>query len=351
MGTNLLENKKNYLIVGRAATGIYLILESLGISGKKVLFPANICYAAIYPAVYAGNQPAFCDVDAASGNLTLDLVYKKVEEETDVAALVLPHMYGNPVKEIAAIKAFCAKNNILLIEDCAAAMGASIAGEQVGQFGDYVIYSTGYAKTIELGFGGIVASDCDLQKMERLYRQLPGYSEESEYNQAFFSKLYRLIRNDKQQTIAPFLYRGLYENVKDIYIYQISSEKDDEIKTALLRLEKEVAIRRENYQLYNELLNENGYIEKYVFEEGAVPWRYNLFVTKKRKEFISYILEQGLPISDWYPDVTEIFGVKGELPNTRSMEEKIINFPLNIEQEEIRKICYAVNTFFEEKEV
>lgn len=347
MKKEILCMKKHHIVVSRAATGIYLILKSLGIEGKKILFPANICYAAIYPAVYAGNEPVFCDVDAESGNLTFAFIEEIVNKTSGIAALVLPHMYGNPVQEINEIKDFCAKQEILLIEDCASAMGASVNGKMTGSFGDYVIYSTGYAKTVEVGFGGIVASDHNLDEMEKMYRQLPMQSEQSEWNQEFFSKLYRLIRNEKKQTLAPFLYQGLYENVKDMYIYQIKPEKENQIRDALLRLEEEIRIHRENCRLYHQLIKENAYIRKYTFEEGAVPWRYNFFVLENRKEFIAYCLEKGLPISDWYPDVTELFGATEVFSNTRSMEEKIINFPLNIDKEKIQMICSTVNAFFE----
>ena len=132
-----------------------------------------------------------------------------------------------------------------------------------------------------------------------------------------------------------------------MYVYRIEPEKENVIRDALLRLEDEIIIRRENYKLYHQLIKENHCIKKYEFTEGAVPWRYNLFVLANRKELIAYSLEKKLPISDWYPDVTEIFGVTEIFPNTKSMEEKIINFPLNIDREKIQMICSTVNAFFE----
>ena len=258
-------------------------------------------------------------------------------------------MYGNPVKEIREIKEFCKEHDILLIEDCASAMGAFVGKEQVGTFGDYVIYSTGYAKTIELGYGGIVASDYELDKMKALYQEIPMLTEESEQNQAFFSKLYRLIRNHKEQTLSRFLYQGLYHNVKDMYIYRIEEEKEDSIKMGLQELETVVNTRRENYELYRSLIVGNEFLEEYEFEEGAVPWRYNLFVLIEREAFIEYLLEHKVPVSDWYPDVTDIFGIEEVFPNTKSMEEKLINFPLNVEKEEIQRICHIINTFFKNR--
>ena len=60
--TNL---RKNNLFVGRAATAIYLVLNTL-IKNKEVILPSNICYAAVYPVIYSGNKPIFVDVNKKS---------------------------------------------------------------------------------------------------------------------------------------------------------------------------------------------------------------------------------------------------------------------------------------------
>ena len=71
--------RKNTLFVGRAATAIYLILDTL-MKEKEVILPANICYAAAYPIIYSGNIPIFVDVDAKTGNSTYKEIIKKVNE-------------------------------------------------------------------------------------------------------------------------------------------------------------------------------------------------------------------------------------------------------------------------------
>ena len=91
---NILSLRKNYMCVSRAATGLYLIFQQENICNKKVLYPANICYAAIYPSVYTNNLPVFCDVDYFTGNVTYDVVKKYIDK---VDVMVLPRMYGNPI--------------------------------------------------------------------------------------------------------------------------------------------------------------------------------------------------------------------------------------------------------------
>ena len=72
--TNL---RKNSLFVGRAATAIYLVLNTL-MKDKEVIVPSNICYAAVYPIIYSKNMPVFVDIDKKTGNSTYEEIIKKV---------------------------------------------------------------------------------------------------------------------------------------------------------------------------------------------------------------------------------------------------------------------------------
>ena len=150
-------NKKHGLTVGRAAVGIYLALMQEGIRDKEVLVPANVCYAAVFPIILSGNRPLFCDVESTSGNLSCAKVLDRITDDT--AAVVLPHMYGNPIKDIEIIATNLRGRGIIVIEDCASALGATVNGRACGDFGDYSVFSFGHSKTLDLGGGGMLFSD------------------------------------------------------------------------------------------------------------------------------------------------------------------------------------------------
>ncbi|MGN0596120.1 MAG: DegT/DnrJ/EryC1/StrS family aminotransferase [Ruminiclostridium sp.] len=337
-----LELKKNHLIVSRAATAIYLILKSQKIYKQKILVPANICYAAVYPIIYSGNYPVFCDADADSGNVTYEHISKKI---CDIAAVILPHMYGNPIQDIKDICNLCRKKSVLIIEDCASSMGAETPDGPCGSFGDYVLYSMGYSKTIDLGYGGILASDYDLSMIEAMYKKLPLKTEDDEENEAFFSKQYRLIRNSRKQTISKYIWNALYDNLQTVFVHRMTIS-EEKIITELDKLEAVISQRRTDEALYSAFLSKNAFITDYAFSKGAVPWRYCFFVPPEKKDsIVSYCLEKKLPVSDWYPDVTSIFNYSGSFEGIRQMEEKILNFPLLIGKEKIDQICSNLNNF------
>jgi dTDP-4-amino-4,6-dideoxygalactose transaminase len=57
-----------------------------------------------------------------------------------VRAIALPHLCGNPY-DLDAVTMFAAFNNLLLVEDCREAAGASFGGRPVGCFGQFATAS------------------------------------------------------------------------------------------------------------------------------------------------------------------------------------------------------------------
>ena len=324
---------RSVVVVGRASTGIYLILSTYPLQKPSVLVPANLCYAGIYPALYAGKKVCFCDVNPVTGNVTPETFAAGCGE--DVSAAIVPHMYGQPVAGLEKIAAFCRQRQILLIEDCAASMGAYSDAYALGYVGDYTIYSTGYAKTLDLGGGGLVcASRQPLEPIADLEKALPVQSHRAEQDSAFFSKLYRFLRNEASDTdLEKWIYKSVPEWMKSSFLYSISDEKKRWILDRLSQLEDVVAARQTAFQEYarkwDHTFTSSAYIRRYPFSKGAVPWRWNIFAERDLKQaVIAACLEKRLPVSDWYPVVTPMFQSENIYQGASWHEERILNFPL-----------------------
>lgn len=328
----------NSLITARAGVSIFLVLDKYFKNGE-VAVPANLCYAGIYPVIYSGNTPVFADVSAKDGNVTLQK-FKEALTENTVAAIV-PHMYGNPVAEMPEIAELCRKNGILLIEDCASAMGAT-AQYDLGNMGDYTVYSTGYSKTVDLGMGGLLYSKKhDVMSFSKAEKSLPEFAEADKRNEALFSRIYRLLRNEGNgMPLESAIYKEIPKACKNMFLHRISAEDSERIKVQLNVLPEIIKKRRECQQRYEKNL-ENANIEIYNYSSGAVPWRFNFFVDEaNRKKIIYECLKNQLPISDWYPCVTNMFGVPTEsFVGAKKHENTVLNFPIPISDTETDEIC------------
>lgn len=330
--------------ISRAATGIFLILKTQikDRKNKFVLVPANICYAAVLPIIYCGLNVRFCDVDPITGNATLNSFSKSYND--DVVAAIIPHMYGNPVADLNSIASFCKKNNVLLIEDCASAMGAVSSNYELGSQGDFTVYSMGYSKTVDLGYGGIIATTKDLSAIITEERELPFYTGTSP-ELSTFSKLYRILRNNNYTSgFESAIYSVFPKAVKNELLCRIDYNQREYLINGLKTLHAIIEKRKSDLLIYQ---NQLGRFKEcfYPFSKGSVPWRFCMLLSKELKsKAISECLKNGLPVSDWYPRVTSVFGNTEEFSGAKLHEERIINFPLLISESNINEICKTLNT-------
>ncbi len=332
-------SKRNAVLAGRGAAAIYAILRS-NMKGKKVLLPCNICYAAVYPVIFSGNIPVFCDIAPdGSGNVNISVIEAALMRD-DISAAVIPHMFGNPVADIEMTARLFKERGILFIEDCASAMGAEVSGKKTGDFGDYAVFSTGYSKTVDIGNGGLVMSDRDLSDIQGILDSLPLFTDEVEANNAQFSSKYRKYRNNINDiSVSDDFLRYCAEYPEGNFLYRLDEPFYESLSKAVADINGVYELRCSKLQKYESLIAYSEVYQRYDYNDGAVPWRFNLFVSEKyRAEIIRRLLSERVPVSDWYPVVTELFSVKNTFENGAALERRILNFPLLIPDEEIGRI-------------
>ncbi len=122
----------------------------LDVRRLNVGVPAYTCHVVLDAVKKAGCNPIFYD-----SGVVVDIVdIRKIIKNVDV--LILSYNFGF-LPEIDSIAAMCKKNNVILVEDCAQALGARYKNRLAGSFGDYAFYSFGISKNI--GFnGGLIVS-------------------------------------------------------------------------------------------------------------------------------------------------------------------------------------------------
>jgi dTDP-4-amino-4,6-dideoxygalactose transaminase len=123
--------------------------------GDEVIVPGFTYVASISAIVYAGALPVLAEVDAS---LNLDPLDVEARITPRTRAILVVHMLGNPAR-LAELKAIAERHQLLLIEDCAQAFGASYRGKAVGSHGAIGILSFNEFKTITCGDGGMLVTD------------------------------------------------------------------------------------------------------------------------------------------------------------------------------------------------
>jgi perosamine synthetase len=158
--------------------GALACMAYFGLRGKKVLCPTNTFMATPLAIESGGGEVVFADCNRTDLCLSYDAVVAAADEH-DLGAVFLVHIGGHIAFDAPRIADFCRSRNIILLEDCAHAHGASWNGQKPGTYGDAGVYSFYATKTISTGEGGMLVSrHPGLIEFGRQFRDYgkPGYA-------------------------------------------------------------------------------------------------------------------------------------------------------------------------------
>ena len=144
--------------VNSGRQGLRIVLERLGItSGDEMIVPAYTLGEMLPFVQSLGVKLVPADIDPETFNITPESVAARITEKTK--AILALHIFGTPC-DIEGIMALAAQRGLLVIEDCAHALGATVNGRPVGSFGDAAAFSFCQDKIITTGGeGGMVVTN------------------------------------------------------------------------------------------------------------------------------------------------------------------------------------------------
>lgn len=165
--------------LGNGTDALELALRALSVSrGQRVATVANAGMYSTVAILAVGAEPCFLDVDSEFGQLRAAEVEKALD--AGVGAVVVTHLYGRMVADLAQIVEICRRRGVPVIEDCAQAHGARAGGKMAGSHGTIGCFSFYPTKNLgAIGDGGAVVSD-DAAIVARV-RQLRQYGWSAKY--------------------------------------------------------------------------------------------------------------------------------------------------------------------------
>ncbi len=129
--------------------------------GDEVITVAAGFPTTIAPIVQYGAVPVFVDVELETANIDASRLEAALSPKTK--AVMLAHTLGNPFN-IRAVKAFCEKHNLWLVEDNCDALGSKYDGRFTGTWGDIGTSSFYPPHHMTMGEGGAVYTSNPLLK-------------------------------------------------------------------------------------------------------------------------------------------------------------------------------------------
>lgn len=353
---------------GRSA--MMAILHSLSLQrGDEILLQAFTCNAVPNPILWEGLKPVYVDCNIEDFNMSVEDLQQKLTKKS--RAVVIQHTFGLPA-DIDAIAEVCQRHGLMLIEDCAHALGARYKGKVVGTFGTAAFFSFSRDKVISSVYGGIaVTTDKELAKRMKLFSQEAG-------TPSFLWTLQQLLHPPLLSWKILPVYRILGKYIlllfqwlrvlsKAVHAKEKQGKKPSYFPKqlpgalALLafhqlkKLDRFNAHRKELARLYEKGLKTSAFgLPKTMENREHVYLRFPVR-HKQAHEIIRRAWKQNLLLGDWYtspvaPDDTimeKVGYTRGTCPNAEALSMETLNLPthINISKADVKSVLSFLQSY------
>ncbi|EKD76530.1 MAG: DegT/DnrJ/eryc1/StrS aminotransferase [uncultured bacterium] len=331
---------------GRSALLIYL--KSLQLPHNSVVaVQAFTCNAVINPIRWAGFLPNYIDIDPATYTMSPTDLQKKLTPKTKV--LIIQHTFGQTA-DLAKLLDIARSHNLIIIEDCAHALGGKRNNQLLGTFGDAAIYSFGRDKVISSVYGG-----CLLVNKASQVGALQQQYDEVDYPTRFWifqQLLHPIITYVALQTWYWFGFgRALFALAQRGHILSLAVSRGERqgiqphyfprrlpgglaylVQHQLAKLDRLNAQRRLIAKIYQQIFNPDIPLAESIY------LRYTVRAKNRDKIFLE-LKKQDVILGDWYWQVVVPAAADlathnyplGSCPQAELAAQEVINLPTHIQ--------------------
>ena len=324
--------------VSNGTSALFLSLNALKLKkGDEVIIPDETFVATANAVLHTGATPVLADTEDASYNISIDSIKKNITAKTKV---ILPVHIAGKACNIKKIQKLAKSNDLLIVEDCAHAIGASIENKHVGTFGECGCFSFFPTKNITNIEGGMIITNS-----KKIAKEI-----QSSRNHGLTKSLSQRFSRGKPWD---------YDVITPGYNYRL-----DEIRSVLginqLKRIKKLNLRRRNAcKFYNTRLNDIKGIQTPILsgKDDDVNHLYMIRVKEDfeitRDELFFNLLKNGIRTSLHYKPLHKFTAYKkfakihSSLKNTEKLYREIISLPLfpDITKEEQNHVIKCIKKY------
>ena len=307
---------------GTDALYLSLLAAEVG-PGDEVITVAHTFVATVSVIHYSGATPILVDVDE-DYNMNIDQVEKALSPRTK--AIMPVHLNGR-LCNMGGLMKIATKRNLIVIEDAAQALGASLDGKKAGSFGLTGCFSFYPAKILgTAGDGGMLVT-----------------------NSKDVCEKVRLLRD-----------HGVQRTTGDILFYGFNSRLDN-LHAAILDIKLRylpqwIERRRELANLYQKGLSNLPHIKLPVHPNSQNHY-FDVFTNyviraRERDRLVAYLKENGIEVLISWPKPMHHHAALNlghfNLPMTEQISREVVSLPLfpELSSEQIEFVVDAVRKFY-----
>jgi hypothetical protein len=284
----------------RASSIIFdLVAERKG----EWIIPDNVCHAVYASILAAGGQPLLTDINRDTLELDQDIVLDILKSYPNVQGMIMVRTYGNTSQNYHTFfgEARSVNNHLLIIDDrCLTIPELYIEEENA----DVYLFSTGYSKVVDLGYGGYAFSTQKVVSMKKPFTS----QDEKRFDDFFRSAVYSgdTVSLDELNKISNTNWLNFDSTDETSYFNSISTAKADVLN-----------LKQQLNSIYRDLNPD------FILGEHFNNWRFNIAVAN-RDEILYLLTENKLFASKHYYPLSKLSGQPGN-DTWKSIYPNIIN--------------------------
>ena len=344
---------------GKAA--LYLLLGAAHANTPhrdEVIIPDYTCWSVPSSVVKAGLKVRPVDIDKRNLGLSVESIRQAISDKT--LAVVFVHLFGIP-GDINVVADICREANVLLIDDAAQALGATVEGQPLGSFGDAGVLSFGRGKNITTLHGGaaVIRNQALAQAADRIYCNEFPEERVSYFADSAQLAAYKILFNRYLYWIPdslPFLKLGEVIFDPGFRLAGLTDHRAARGCAMLAKIEEIRLGRKKRVEAYQTALANVRGIEVPSWNVQAEPAFLRFPIIFEDKQNRNHILKQGhrLGISGMYPDTVssietlrpDIVGDAAPCPTAADVASTLVTLPThhNVTESDILRITELVDS-------
>jgi dTDP-4-amino-4,6-dideoxygalactose transaminase len=351
---------------GAGRMAFYAILKAMGVQeGDEVILPGYTCVVVPDAVIYCGAKPVYVDIDRNTLNIDPTKIEEKISPHTRI--IYAQHTFGSFCKMKELLK-IAEKHHLMVVEDCAHALGAEYDGKKVGTFGHAAYFTTEQSKIMSTGMGGLAVTNDD--EIAARIREIQVNSDY--YDKGFIKKialqivLFKLIFHPSVYPLHLHKYLlgamnklGLYvesttkqemEGIRpDSYPVRLSNIQAKLGLSQLKGLQKNIEHRYKIAKLYQGWLKTHGYEVPADDDDLYKPSyiRY-WFLTADKEGLKHYFSRHNIRLGGWFDcpihpkgtALNNVFYEEGSCSNSEYVIDRNVNLPthLRVREDDVARI-------------
>ncbi len=306
--------------VSSCTAALHLVYFDMGLgAGDEVIVPAQTHNATAHAVEYTGATPIFVDAEMETGNIDIDQIEAAITERTRAISVV--HYLGMPV-DMDRVNAIAQKHDLLVVEDCALAIGSYYKNKHMGLHGDAGCFSFYPVKHMTTAEGGML-----ITKRQGLYDRIVK------------KRAFGVTKNHGERKIP-----GIYDVEELGYNYRMSEVHSAIGIEQVKKLGSFLKAREANYKALHQCLQGIGEVD--LFQAFKPDYQSSFYclsvilnekIASDRYAIVQALNAKGIGTSIYYPQPVPCFSYykekygypeNGRFPVAEIISNRSIAFPV-----------------------